>query len=123
AMAKMFGADHFFQMLGPDDYMKYYDRYMGDIEEPVGNETAAAFYFVSKLTAQKVKVALSGQGADEPWAGYHRHQGASLSKLYSRLPRVVTRSLGAVLGRLPGRMEQLHRAVDSLGEPDTLTRL
>lgn len=123
AMAKMFGADHYFQMLGPDDYMKYYDRYMSDIEEPVGNETAAAFYFVSRLTAQKVKVALSGQGADEPWAGYHRHQGANFSALYSRLPHFLTRGVGAVVGKLPGRMEQLHRAVDSLGEPDMLTRL
>jgi len=69
AMAKMFGAEHHFQILSPDDYTKYYDRYMMDLEEPVGNETAAAFYFVSRLTAQKVKVALSGQGADEPWGG------------------------------------------------------
>ena len=122
-MARMFGADHYSQMLGPADYMKYYERYMGDIEEPVGNETAAAFYFVSRLTAQKVKVALSGQGADEPWAGYHRHQGASFSSVYSRLPQFATRGFGAVVEKLPGRMEQLKRAVYSLAEPDALTRL
>jgi asparagine synthase (glutamine-hydrolysing) len=122
-MAKMFGANHEFQMLGPEDYMKYYDRYMGDIEEPVGNETAAAFYFVSRLTAQKVKVALSGQGADEPWAGYDRHRGAHLSGIYSRIPRFATKGFGQVMDRIPGRLERLKRGVNSLAEPDMLTRL
>ena len=123
AMAKMFGADHYFQMLGPDDYVKYYERYMWDIEEPVGNETAAAFYFVSRITSTKVKVALSGQGADEPWAGYDRHRGAKLSRIYSQIPRFATKGFAAVLDQLPGRMEKLKRGVGSLAEPDMLTRL
>lgn len=123
AMAQMFGAEHNFEMIGPDDYMKYYERYMWDIEEPVGNESAAAFYFVSRITAQKVKVALSGQGADEPWAGYDRHRGAKLSGIYSQMPRLATSSFAALVKALPGRMERLKRGVGSLAEPDMLTRL
>lgn len=123
SMAKMFGADHYFQFLSPSDYTQYYERYMGDIEEPVGNETAAAFYFVSRLTSSRVKVALSGQGADEPWAGYYRYKGIKLSGIYSRLPSALTRSFSEVLKRVPGRMERLKRGVASLGESDDLTRL
>ena len=48
ALAGMFGADHDFMMVAPEDYAQYYERYMWDLEEPVGNETAAAFYFVSR---------------------------------------------------------------------------
>lgn len=122
AMAKMFGADHYFQMLAPSDYTGYYERYMSDIEEPVGNETAAAFYFVSKMTSQKVKVALTGQGADEPWAGYDRYKGVKLSTLYSHLPAAATRHINALVQKLPGRAERLKRGVASLGERDVLTR-
>jgi len=122
SMARQFGADHHFQMLGPDDYMKYYDRYMGDLEEPVGNETAAAFYFVARMTAQKVKVALTGQGADEPWAGYDRYRGVKLSNIYSRLPGALTGNLERVVGKLPGRLERFKRGLASLSEPDMLTR-
>ena len=122
-MARMFGADHNFQMIGPDDYVKHYERYMWDIEEPVGNETAAAFYFVSRITSTKVKVALSGQGADEPWAGYDRHRGAKLSGLYSQMPRFATGGFASLVKALPGRMERLKRGVGSLAEPDMLTRL
>lgn len=121
-LAKMFGADHHFQMLTPGDYAKYYERYMWDLEEPVGNETAAAFYFVSKLTSQKVKVALTGQGADEPWAGYDRYKGIKLSEYYSRLPGVVTNGV-AMVAKMTGRAEKFKRGVASLAEPDMLTRL
>ena len=121
-LAQMFGADHHFQMLGSDDYIKHYERYMWDLEEPVGNETAAAFYFVSKLTSQHVKVALTGQGADEPWAGYDRHKGAKISSLYSQLPGLVTNNLASLITLMPGRMERLKRGVVSLCEPDVLTR-
>ena len=121
-LAQMFGADHHFQMLGPDDYTKYYERYMRDLEEPVGNETAAAFYFVSKLTSQYVKVALTGQGADEPWAGYDRYKGVKLSNLYSRLPGLVTNNLATLIKLIPGRFERLKRGGVSLCEPDVLTR-
>jgi asparagine synthase (glutamine-hydrolysing) len=121
-MARMFGADHYFQMLAPEDYVKYYERYMWDLEEPVGNETAAAFYFVARIASQKVKVVLTGQGADEPWAGYDRYKGVKLSVLYHRMPRMVTDGVATLVAKMPGRMERLKRAVASLNEPDMLTR-
>ena len=121
-LASMFGAKHEFMMVGPDDYVKYYERYMWDLEEPVGNETAAAFYFVSNITARHVKVALSGQGADEPWAGYDRYLGAKFSKYYSRIPSALTTSMAQVIARIPGRLERLKRSAVALGEPDVLTR-
>src|SRR5687768_1850089 len=35
-MAERFGADHHHMMVSAADYMKYYDQYMTDLEEPVG---------------------------------------------------------------------------------------
>jgi asparagine synthase (glutamine-hydrolysing) len=122
ALAQMFGARHEFMMVAPDDYVRYYQRYLWDLEEPVGNETAAAFYFVSRITSQQVKVALAGQGADEPWAGYDRYLGAKLSAYYSRIPQAVTEPVASVVTRIPGRLERLKRSAVALGEPDVLTR-
>ncbi len=121
-LAKMFGAEHDFMTVTAEDYLKYYENYLWDIEEPLGNETAAAFYFVSKITHKYVKVALTGQGADEPWAGYDRYIGAKLSTLYSRMPSLLTGSIAALVTRVPGRFERLKRGVIALGEPDMLTR-
>ena len=122
-MAARFGADHSEMIVGPRDYQDYYKRYLWDLEEPVGNESAAAFYFVSRIASRKVKVALSGQGADEPWAGYDRHIGIKLSQMYSQIPQVVTRRiLGPMVDRF-GRDPRWRRGTVALDEPDILTRL
>jgi len=122
ALARMFGARHRSMMVTPGDYLKYYENYLWDIEEPLGNETAAAFYFVSRIAHKEVKVALTGQGADEPWAGYDRYLGVKLSTFYSRMPAVVTGQLVPLLARMPGRLERMKRGVASLSESDILTR-
>jgi asparagine synthase (glutamine-hydrolysing) len=120
--ARKHQAIHSEMMVGPEDYKKYHERYLYDIEEPVGNETVAPFYFVSKIASEKVKVALSGQGADEPWAGYHRYIGVKLSKYYSQLPNFLTdKVIKNVVSFFP-RNERLKRGVQSLGEPDVLRR-
>ena len=121
-LARRFGADHSDMIVSPTDYSNYFERYMWDLEEPVGNETAAAFYFVSKIASEKVKVVLTGQGADEPWAGYHRYLGVQLSECYRKLPSVIRDGIvkKAVLA-LP-RNERLKRGVMALDEPDVLTR-
>jgi asparagine synthase (glutamine-hydrolysing) len=122
AMAKMFGSEHSEMIVSARDYEDYYDRYLWDIEEPVGNETAAAFYFVSLIAGRSVKVALTGQGADEPWGGYHRYIGVQLSKTYSRLPRGLTNGVVRPLVCSFIKQEKLRRGVISLTEPDVLKR-
>ena len=122
-MAQRFGADHCEMIVGPQDYQNYYERYMWDLEEPVGNETAAAFYFVSLIASRKVKVALTGQGADEPWAGYDRYIGIKLSEIYRRLPRALTRHVILPMVQRFSTDERLRRGVVALDEPDVLTRL
>jgi asparagine synthase (glutamine-hydrolysing) len=121
-MAQMFGTDHTEMIVNAGEYQKYYDHYLWDLEEPLGNESAAAFYFVSLIASQKVKVALNGQGADEPWAGYDRYKGLKLSQYYSKLPSFVTSILASPFFENIVSDEKLKRALLSLSEKDVLTR-
>lgn len=120
--ARRFGAGHYSMMLSHKDYGSYFERYMRDLEEPVADEPAPAFYFLANITRQHVKVALTGQGADEPWAGYDRYLGVKLSILYSRLPRLITECVAPLIARIPGRMERMKRGIASLSEADILVR-
>ena len=121
-IAQRHGAHHRCLTVTADDYAAYFDRYMHDVEEPVGHEAAPAFYFLSKLAGEHVKVALTGQGADEPWAGYGRYVGVRLSTLYARLPVAMTHALAAVAAATPLPVERLKRGVIALGERDVLMR-
>jgi asparagine synthase (glutamine-hydrolysing) len=121
-IAETFGADHDEMLLSPEDYERYYSRYLWDLEEPVGNEPAAAFYFVSHIARKKVKVVLCGQGADEPWAGYKRYVGVKLSQFYSKLPRPLTEKCFGPMVEALSSNERLRRGVASLQERDSLTR-
>jgi asparagine synthase (glutamine-hydrolysing) len=121
-LALKFGADHSQMIVTASDYERYYNDYLWNLEEPVGNETAAAFYFVSRIASEKVKVVLTGQGADEPWAGYDRYVGAKVSEIYSRLPASLTDAVARVVSHLP-HSERMKRAAWSLGEHDVLRRL
>jgi len=120
--AQRFGAEHHSMMLNHRDYIDYFQRYMSDLEEPVAHEPAPAFYFLAQMTSSRVKVALTGQGADEPWAGYDRYLGVKLSSAYSRLPRILTGGLASLVGKMPLPMERLKRGAASLDERDVLTR-
>jgi len=65
-------------------------------------------YFVSGAAANAVKVALSGQGGDELFAGYNIYQLASRASAWTaraRLP-LVDRAAAAVAVRLPARAQQ-----------------
>jgi len=60
-------------------------------DEPFADASALPTYYVSKVTSEHVKVALSGDAGDENFAGYQRYQRLQLAALASG-------TLGRVLG-------------------------
>jgi asparagine synthase (glutamine-hydrolysing) len=54
------------------------------------------------MARRHVKVALSGEGGDEVFAGYHTYVAWRLAELYKRLPRLLGQTLiPALVARLP----------------------
>jgi asparagine synthase (glutamine-hydrolysing) len=61
------------------------------MDEPVADLSALGFLALSQLASQHVTVALAGQGADELFGGYVKHQAASLAGLVPRPLRPLAR--------------------------------
>lgn len=68
-VAERYGTDHYEFIVEPKaiDILPTLVRHYG---EPFADSSAIPTYFVSKMTRQHVKVALSGDGGDENFAGY-----------------------------------------------------
>lgn len=72
--ARTFGSDHHEISMSPDDFVAFMPNYVWHMEEPVCQPPAVALYYVSKLASRYVKVLISGEGADEAFAGYENYR-------------------------------------------------
>jgi len=70
-------------------------------DEPFGDSSAIPTYIVSEFAARHVKVALSGDGGDELFAGYDIFQIIPQLASFDRIPAVARRLLGRIAGALP----------------------
>ena len=71
-VAEWFGTEHHELMIEPAHPITL-ERILGALDEPFADPSAIPTYFVSRLARQHVKVALSGDGGDEVFAGYDRY--------------------------------------------------
>lgn len=72
------------------------------IDEPMGDSSVVPTSMLCKFTARSVKVALSGDGGDELFAGYDPFKVLGLARAYDRIvPRKVHQAISVLACRLP----------------------
>ena len=98
-VARRFETEHHEEILEPKaaDILPAIVRHF---DEPFADSSAVPTYLVAQATARHVKVALSGIGGDEAFAGYPRYLGVRLSALYAKFPRRLRTVLDAALPRI-----------------------
>ena len=100
-LAKAVGIEHHSHIISEDEYWDALPKVQYMLDQPLADPSCVALYFVSKLAAEKVKVVLSGEGADELFGGYRiYHEPTSLAG-YQRLPLWLRRAAAAVVGAVP----------------------
>lgn len=96
------GADHHVVTLTPGALEQKLERLIHYHDEPLSHPNSVPLYSLSGLARQHVKVVLTGEGADELFAGYPRYHLARLRGALGGLPRRV-RSIGStILRAVPG---------------------
>lgn len=106
AVARMHGTDHTVMPLSLQDVRDVIPTVQAHIGEPFADSSALPTYLLSRLTREHVTVALSGDGADELFAGYNRYAAATMLERYGALIRSpLYRPLRALVERLPAKRE------------------
>ncbi len=87
-IAELFKTDHreFIVKLDALNVLPELVRHYG---EPFADSSALPTYYLSKMTSEFVKVALSGDGGDENFAGYDRYYALKLMKWFRYVPEPV----------------------------------
>ncbi|HMI41518.1 MAG TPA: asparagine synthase (glutamine-hydrolyzing) [Sphingomicrobium sp.] len=71
-------------------------------DEPFADSSQIPTHLVSRFAREQVKVALSGDGGDELFAGYNRHfMAPQMWQRLQKLPRPVRAAIGTPLSKLP----------------------
>ncbi|MBO4864789.1 MAG: asparagine synthase (glutamine-hydrolyzing) [Eubacterium sp.] len=91
-ISKEITSDEFFEMT--PEIMYYMD-------EPLPNPSAIPLYFLTRLASEKVKVVLSGEGADELFGGYHYYHEPLDFKYYQMLPQFLRDDVASRVQDLP----------------------
>jgi asparagine synthase (glutamine-hydrolysing) len=118
-VATRIGAHHTELYARYDDALELVPRLPQIFDEPFADSSALPTYLVSRLARQSVTVALSGDGGDELFAGYHHHfLGSRLQRRVGKIPKSLRPALGRLL-RVASRTRSLGRG---LLENDPLAR-
>jgi asparagine synthase (glutamine-hydrolysing) len=100
-VAKRFGAKYHEIILEPD-VVELLPKVVWHLDEPVSDAAAISTYLICTAARSNAKVLLSGQGADEVFAGYRVHLSYRLSEMVRLIPESVRNGpVQQMLGVLP----------------------
>ena len=100
-VAKKAGLKHHVKIISKQEFWDSLPDVMYHMDEPLGDASAIALYFLSEEAAKHVKVVLSGEGADELFGGYNIYREPESLKAVSWIPFGIRRAIGKMAVKLP----------------------
>lgn len=130
-VAAHLGVKHHVFDIGFQDLLESSDQVLNHLDEPFSDSSALNVNVLSKEVRKHVKVALSGDGGDELFGGYHKH-GAEFKvrnpgikeHIVGRLHPLWERFPASRTGKFPNLMRQIQKFSDgfNLGPKDRYWR-
>ncbi|MCI8804759.1 MAG: asparagine synthase (glutamine-hydrolyzing) [Clostridiales bacterium] len=100
-LSKEIGVDNRNKTITTEEYWNALSKVQYHMDEPLADPSAVALYFVSSLASKYVKVALSGEGADEFFGGYNIYREPMDLSLIMCLPKFIRKFFAACVKLIP----------------------
>jgi asparagine synthase (glutamine-hydrolysing) len=122
-VAEYFDTDH--QVLMLDNIKpEYVEKTLYHLDEPMTDLSTVPLYLLCKQAREHVTVCLSGEGADESFAGYDRFKASKINLAFGLIPEAFRKHLiGRIINMLPdqpqkkGAVNMLKRFVEGANLP------
>ncbi|KKU81198.1 MAG: Asparagine synthetase [Parcubacteria group bacterium GW2011_GWA1_47_8] len=87
--ARHIGTNHTATTVSHEEYFRELQKVVWHFDEPVADPSAVALYFLAREARKKVKVVLSGEGADELFGGYNVYLESYARRRLEVVPRII----------------------------------
>lgn len=89
------------KVISKEEYFEILPTIQYHMDEPLADPSAVALYFVSNIASKNVKVAMSGEGADELFGGYNIYKETIDLKPIKNLPGFIKKIINTFASKLP----------------------
>lgn len=93
-LSNKIGVKNISKKITKEEFFDKFNMIQYYMDEPLADASAAALYFVANTASKHVKVALSGEGADEIFGGYNIYHEPYSVSWYYKIPYIIRRSIG-----------------------------
>ncbi len=100
-LSDILGIKNYRDMLNSEECIDAFANIQYHMDEPQSNPSSVPLYFLARLAKQHVTVVLSGEGADEIYAGYEWYDETPTMRKYKKLPAFIRRAASGAAQHLP----------------------
>ena len=100
-LSERLGIQNYLKHITADECFEAFPKIQYHMDEPQSNPSSVPLYFLSELAAEHVTVVLSGEGADEIYAGYEWYDETPMMQKYKKIPGFLRRGLANIAEKMP----------------------
>ncbi|KHF40250.1 asparagine synthase (glutamine-hydrolyzing) [Halalkalibacter okhensis] len=93
------------KVITSNEYWQELPKIMWHMDDPLADPACVPLYFVAKEASERVKVVLSGEGADELFGGYNIYREPQSLACFQYVPTPLKKKLRKLAGILPEGMK------------------
>ena len=114
------GVDHVHETLDVNSLLELLPTYIDEYDEPFADSSAFPTMAVARLARRHVTVALSGDGADELFGGYHYYPLMNQLQAMTRWRAPVKQLIGRIMSSMPMHRTKLFAGAVQCNDTVTL---
>ncbi len=100
-LSEKLGIKNYRKLITADECFDALPEIQYHMDEPQSNLSSVPLYFLAQMASEQVTVVLSGEGADELFAGYAWYEDSPAMAKFKKLPFGFRRALGKAVVHLP----------------------